>query len=380
MQAAGSSRRAPEVIAMGAMSNVGVKVRLQSAWASTTQMGTLIGAPLSGAAARPAAAVARNNFDALRLAAALLVVYGHQMPDATGTVGLRLVMFFAISGFLVAGSWNADPHAGRFLVRRFLRIWPAYAVVILVCAAMTYAFPAGQIPWLSRLGSELYLSNLWFAGFDWAFFSGSRPFINQSLWMIPYEVDIYLAVAAIGLLGRRWLWIAACLVLLFALRAPVTDRAVGGVLDCWSLYFGGFFAFGLLLREFPVLRRSGVVAGCVAVGVVLLMVGERTAGLLAVIPPAAVWVGERSWPVLRSASRFGDLSLGIFLWGSPVQQVTHLWLDPRTPLPLQLAVVLVQVVPLAWLSWRFVEAPALRRKPAKPHAPKRADFDDLVSA
>ena len=369
---------------MGATSNAGAKVRLQSAWASTTQMGmqmgALIGAPLAGAAARPAAAVSRNNFDALRLAAALLVVYGHQAVDATGTFGLRLVMFFSISGFLIAGSWNADPHAGRFLARRFLRIWPAYALLIVVCAAISWLIPAPDMPEISRLASAFYLSNLWFSGFDWGFFHAGNPFMNQSLWMMRFEVDIYLAFAAVALLGRRWLpWIAA-VVLIAALRAPETHNSAGGLLECWSLYFAGFFAFGVLMRELPLLRRGAVVAACVALGVALLWAHERTAGLLLVIAPAAVWIGERSWPVLRSASRFGDLSFGIFLWAWPVHQVTALWLSARTPLPLQLAVVLVQVVSLAWLSWRFIEAPALRRKPAKPHAPKRTDFDDLVSA
>lgn len=330
--------------------------------------------------ARPAASAQRNNFDALRLAAALLVVYGHQAPDPTGTFGLRLVLFFAISGYLVSGSWRSDPHAGRFLVRRFLRVWPAYAAMVVACALGSLLFPAPDMPSISRLASMFYLSNLWFAGFDWGFFHARNGFMNQSIWMMRYEVDIYLAFAAAAFLRPRWIPAIAAAVLFFALRAPETRSQPGGLLECWSLYFGGFFCFGVLLREFPMLRRLGFVLAFSAAGVAVLAAGERTAGLLLIIPPAVVWVGEQSWPVLRFVSRHGDLSLGIFLWAWPVHQVTEQWMHPQTPLPVQLAIVGTQALALAWLSWHAVEAPALRRKPKKPSAASRKRPDWLVTA
>lgn len=327
-----------------------------------------------------AAGARRNNFDALRLAAALLVVYGHETADQTGTFGLRLVLFFAISGYLVAGSWRSDPHAGRFLTRRFLRVWPAYAAMVVICAAASFCFPAPDMPELSRLASVFYLSNLWFAGFDWGFFHARNGFINQSIWMMRYEVDIYIAFAVLAWLRPRWLPAMAAGVLLCAFGAAETHSQPGGLLECWSLYFAGFFAFGVLLREFPALRRIGPVLASLGVGVGLLCLGHRTAGLLLVIAPAAVWVGEQSWPVLRSASRFGDLSLGIFLWAWPVHQVTQLWAPAGTPWQEQFAIVALQVVALAWLSWRFIEAPALRRKPKKPAARADAAPEWLVTA
>lgn len=308
----------------------------------------------------------RNNFDGLRLIAALLVVYGHQTVDRTGTMGLRLVMFFAIGGFLVGGSWRSDPHLGRFLARRFLRIWPAYAATIVVCAAASWFFPARDMPEISRIASMFYLSNVWTPGFDWGFFPFRNAVMNQSLWMLPYEIDLYLGFALVAVCGRRVRIVVAAALLLLALRAPQTGHAAGGVLACWSLYFGGFFAGGVLLRDVPWLRGTAVVAACVACGVVALCVGERTAGLLLVIPPAAVWIGLRSWPVLRSAARFGDLSYGVFLWSFPIQQVTRLWLDPHRSTALQLAIVLLQVVPIAWLSCHLIEAPALGAKPKRP--------------
>jgi peptidoglycan/LPS O-acetylase OafA/YrhL len=331
-----------------------------------SDQGDLLAVRRGASAASTGSSRPRNNFDGLRLIAALLVVYGHQTTDHTGNSGLRLVTFFSISGFLVAGSWTGDPQVWRFLARRVLRLWPGYAALIIGCAALSWIFPARDMPEISRMASTTYLTNLWMPGFDWGFFPGRNPVMNQSLWMLPFEIDMYLAFALVALLGRRARIAAAATLLLFALNSQQTVNAPGGVLECWSLYFSGFFAFGVLFRELPSLRGNAIVAGCVIVGVALLWSGARSAGLLLVIPPGAVWIGLRSWPVFRSAARFGDLSYGIFLWSFPIQQYTNLWLDPHLPLAAHLAVVMVQVIPIAWLSCRLIEAPALRYKPRRP--------------
>lgn len=308
----------------------------------------------------------RNNFDGVRLLAAIFIVYGHQTVDQSGTFGLRLLMFFSISGFLVTGSWVSDPSALRFLTRRFLRIWPAFAVLIVCCAALSWLFPSPDMPEMSRLASAFYLTNLLFHGFDWGFFPARNPLMNQSLWMLPFEIDLYLAFVLVALLGRKARICCAVSLVLAAVTAHPTTAPTGGLLECWSLYFSGFFAFGVLLKELPRLQGSATAAVSVACGIVALGLGERSAGLLLIIPPAAVWIGQQSWVVLRSAGRFGDLSLGIFLWSAPVQQVTGLWLNPQLPVMLQLAVVLAQVIPIAWFSHRLIEEPALRYRPARP--------------
>ena len=324
--------------------------------------------PAAASGARTVRTRVRNNFDALRLAAALLVLYGHQAvlagsSDQTGTIGMRVLVFFSISGFLIAGSWRSDPHAGRFLMRRFLRLWPAFAVMVLVCSALAYAFGPTN---LHRLAALFYLNNLYFYGFDWAFFNGRWPELNHSMWMVPYEIDLYLVFLVAACFGGRLLSAAAAAMLLYAMTTAYPQYSSGGVFEAWSPYFAGFFAAGVLLRQFQRLREGRVVIGAVVMGAVALAFGARSIGLLLVIPAAAVWIGMKSWPVLRAAARFGDLSYGIFLWSWPVQKLTQLWLPAGSSLLLQLAVVLPQVIVLAWLSWRFIERPAMRLRPAVP--------------
>lgn len=45
-----------------------------------------------------------------------------------------MIIFFATSGFLVSQSWQRNPHALRFPIRRVTRIWPGFIVVLLFAA------------------------------------------------------------------------------------------------------------------------------------------------------------------------------------------------------------------------------------------------------
>ena len=107
-------------------------------------------------------------------------------------------------------------------------------------------------------------------------------------------------------------------------------------------------------------------------GVALFALGEVNASRLLLIPVATVSIGIRSWPGLRSLSKFGDLSYGTYIWGWPVQQVTRLWLSASSAVWLQLLVVVPQVLLVAFISWHLIEKRALRLKPRVAQAPPAA--------
>ena len=87
-------------------------------------------------------------FDLVRIGAAMLVIISHAFPLAgqpepvlvefpvfswsAGHIGV--IIFFATSGFLVSQSWQRDPHLLRFPIRRVMRIWPGFIVVLLLAA------------------------------------------------------------------------------------------------------------------------------------------------------------------------------------------------------------------------------------------------------
>src|SRR5438105_8084462 len=90
----------------------------------------------------------RNNFDALRLIAALSVVFSHSFLIAEGSeanepfakltgnqwiLGLvGVFVFFVISGYLVTESYRRRPAPVNFAARRALRIFPGLAVNLMI--------------------------------------------------------------------------------------------------------------------------------------------------------------------------------------------------------------------------------------------------------
>jgi peptidoglycan/LPS O-acetylase OafA/YrhL len=316
-----------------------------------------------------------NNFDGLRLCAALAVVWSHAfllsgraepMPGPLRSPGhLAVLVFFSISGYLVARSWASDPHPLRFLTRRALRIWPAWAVAVTICGLG--ALPSVRDD-LDVMQAQAWFTNLAFQQVDWQVFRGTvRHDLNGSLWTVPYEVACYVVLAATApLLGpwRRW----ACALLLGCLVA--TFLALGGqhALEAalrdwgrfpWLPYFGAFFLAGMCCFEFGTRYAPAFFAA----GVLAIALGEVEMGQLLAIPAISAWVGVRSWPLLRSSGRFGDLSYGLYLWAWPCQQVIVIWLGRQAPLPLLLGTCVACTAVLAWLSWHAIERPALSMKP-----------------
>lgn len=102
-----------------------------------------------------------DNFVAIRLIAAILVVFGHSFP-LTGTVGpeylgnptstMAVKVFFVISGYLISESWLRDPNLGRYLQRRALRIFPALIVMCLLTIVIIG-------PVLTRLSTKEYITS-----------------------------------------------------------------------------------------------------------------------------------------------------------------------------------------------------------------------------
>ncbi|MEO6928213.1 MAG: acyltransferase family protein, partial [Casimicrobiaceae bacterium] len=156
-----------------------------------------------------------NNFDLLRLFAALLVFWFHALAF-TGrpppflfswvTPGpLGVYIFFLISGYLVSRSWDADPHATRFLMRRALRIFPALVVLVLLTALLLG-------PALTTLPLRDYFRNVSFRqyfyniallmnyGLPGVFADARMPYaVNGSLWSLPVEFTLYLTLLLLGI-------------------------------------------------------------------------------------------------------------------------------------------------------------------------------------
>lgn len=297
-----------------------------------------------------------NNFDALRLIAALAVLLSHMAAlggesvwlvhgQNWGTIGV--LVFFSISGYLVLASWRSDPNIGRFFERRFLRIAPALVIVMpltfgVAKAVGLYGFPDNPI-----------------------------HFLNGSLWTIEYEVVMYLMLPAAAMFTRRPALVGVALLLA---TVAAFDTYVIMTETAYFAFFGTAFVVGMLLQEYPALRRWSW--AFVAFGAAIFPLHPLAFPLI--IAPLAVAIGTQSWPVLRSAGKFGDLSYGVYIWAWPIQQFVVAIMGHEANYFALLAVVLPLVLLAAWASWRYIEAPALARKPVR-RIPDEATAPDPIA-
>lgn len=217
----------------------------------------------------------KNNFDFVRVMAAFCVIVSHQFALTGATEptvlnvhslgGFGVLIFFSISGYLVAKSWDMDPNAFRFLTKRFLRIWPALAIVILLSALLLGpSFTALSLrEYFQHPYFVDYLNNLRLSLRDQLpmSFSGSPlPYaINGSLWTIPIEVKCYALMGLLGVMGVlrfRWGLLAMTLiaVIAYAVVEPRGDRIVNALnwrLDQrFAFEFSLFFFAGVLCQKF----------------------------------------------------------------------------------------------------------------------------------
>lgn len=331
-----------------------------------------------------------NNFNLIRIIAALAVLFSHSFALATGngsaeplrtgyglTFGdIAVDIFFVASGFLVTGSLLSRNGVIAFVWARVLRIYPALWVmlgmtVVMGCALTT--LPVGQ--YLTQYGTRQYLvSNaLLFQGVDY-YLPGMflhtpwRLAVNGSLWSLTPEVRIYTLLLA--------LWIAAGIARArrFAIfrAAAIATAIVSGV---WYLHQGSFDTTGyprlifmffsgasfcllkdrIELRLFPATGLLALIALSFLQPTILFVVLSLS------LPYVLMVLAYLPGGPIRAFNRLGDYSYGIYIYAFPVQQMLVSLLHHISSLELMWASAAITSF-LAVLSWHLIEKGALSLK------------------
>src|SRR5207244_9380332 len=99
----------------------------------------------------------KNNFGPLRLLFASLVVVGHAPELHDGNRSreilsniidvsageLAVLCFFLVSGFLIVKSYNDSSSVSSYLLKRALRIYPAFVACFTICLLVIAPFSGG---------------------------------------------------------------------------------------------------------------------------------------------------------------------------------------------------------------------------------------------
>jgi len=357
----------------------------------------------------------RNSLGFLRYLLAALVVFDHSFPisglqggtdplwrwsrgqDSFG--GIAVTGFFAISGFLVTRSWLSSASTGRYLWRRFLRIFPGFWVCLLVTA-----FLFAPLAWIHErgglsgffhvteqtpIGYVVHNGLLWMHQWNVAGLLHGTPFAHSgypvgwdgSLWTLIYEFKCYLLIAVLGLAGILTRHRGMVLVLLGVLFAAsvswLVDPAWAGKVlpafhDPFVARFGYIFLLGaacaLFAERVEIDDRLGLLAAVVFL-VTLHEGGEILFGYPA-LAYLCLYLAVRL-PLTRFDSH-GDFSYGTYIYAFPLQQLLALHGMQRHGIWAFAAVSLLLATGAAFLSWHLVEKQALKLKNWTPSLRSRA--------
>jgi peptidoglycan/LPS O-acetylase OafA/YrhL len=321
---------------------------------------------------------------------------------STGFVGVDL--FFVLSAYLLGARYfrwiegrASRPDLGQYLFRRVKRIYPAYLVqllLLLIIAATTalYTMP-GFNALLAHLVFYFGLPPLWITQ------------LNGVWWTLPTEFYFYLLLPLLVLLLRgpvsRW-FIVAVIAAAIAYRYWIWVHFYDLGVDWMAVLMGntlGYldgFSLGLLASWLSVRLEHRVFSPRLMDGLFVL----GSAGILLSIWTIA-WVYPQYWdghPVLFlrnlmiagssclvvMATRHGSplarlllanrwiffcgvVSYSLYLWHLPVIRALSKTAYFMNYTGYALAMYLIIATPLAlllaWLSYRYVELPFLRKPP-----------------
>jgi peptidoglycan/LPS O-acetylase OafA/YrhL len=349
----------------------------------------------------------RNNFDVLRLLAASFVLFSHSYAltanaePFAGVSGwtfgeIGVVMFFAMSGFLIAKSWSEQPRLRPFAVKRGLRLLPALvvavSVTVFVIGPLFTVLPissyfADPTTWVYLVRCSLLIT--FFGTLPGVFEDNPYPdAVNGSLWTLPVEACCYAMAAALGSIGllrrsRVLVAFSAVLVLCVTPLSPISIAPAGGTTGgnlTLVIMLGATFVLGSLAYSIRArLHLSWII-------LVLLMVlwiatwggGWTTATGVLAIAFAVLVLAFRTPAWLRRLTAHGDVSYGIYVYAFPVQQsVAAIW--PSVSPLLMFAIAYPVTYGLAFVSWRLVERPALALKRVVAPGPPKPAGSDVVS-
>ena len=335
----------------------------------------------------------RPDIDGLRAVAVLSILFFHVgiKHFTGGYVGVDI--FFVISGYLITSIIVRELTAGEFSIARFYerrvrRILPALTVMVVatLLAGLVLLSPA-QLEELGRsaTATSVFSSNIFFF-LGSGYFDGSselKPLLHT--WSLAVEEQYYilfpflLMVISKRYSGRFGVWLIS-LGLISLLACIIWTRSNGSAafylipFRAWELLIGSVLA----LQMIPTLSGRAGRNALSLLGLSMMLTSVFTfthetqfPGAAAILPTLGtafvIHAGSGGKTIVNRALSVrpmvfvGLISYSLYLWHWPIvvfakQYLINEWTDLET------SVILIVIILLSILSWRFVETPFRNRQ------------------
>ena len=327
----------------------------------------------------------KNNFGLLRLFFASLVIVSHAPILIDGNQSREIVIggtlnvgeiavdgFFLVSGYLITQSFAYNASVRDYVVKRVLRIYPAFIIANMILLLVVAPLVGGGTPWTlhDALQDGAKMMMLLPPSRHGAFEGIPLPILDGAMWTIAFEFRCYLMVIALALLGflKRPLLIAGvAFVLLFGVSLQIIPKYKLGMLYDLSINarLTGVFLVGVffyLLRNQISYRND--IAAVVSIVLCVLMFFRATAE-----PAFAVcggylvfWLAFFAPLKPVSAKIKDDISYGLYLYAWPITNMLIYYKIIHSPWVMT-AATFVAASLCGFVSWHLVEKPFLRLKP-----------------
>ena len=328
-----------------------------------------------------------NNLNLIRIVAASAVLVSHSYVLTTGDPGQKplvaqtglslgtfsVIVFFAISGLVIARSFDRRSSLAHFIAARVLRLWPGL-LVVLALSAFVIGPAVTTLPWRAYW----YHHALWTyvpVNFTLVFRQDALPgvfdaspfgnSVNGSLWSLFYVVSCYGVVVLLGLLGllrRGWAFTLFMAIVVAAHLWALTHRPPNGLMFRLQVFAFYGFPFALGIAAY-VWRDHLPIKGWLALAVWLLPLAFHATiyeptGLMIALTYTSYYLAFVPQGVVLLYNRLGDYSYGIYIYAFPAQQILVNYFPHMSPVQ-HMACAAPIVLLFAIASWHGFESHAL---------------------
>lgn len=331
----------------------------------------------------------KNNFDLIRLLAAIVVLIAHLAPKSQDAAFVTLTnifnpkvavdSFFIISGFLIFRSFENTSSLKSYIQKRAKRILPAYVAVIVIFAFALYFVSSVSFREYFNIEFVKYIFfNLITLNFLQSTLPGvfvDNPYtsaVNDPLWTIKVEIMFYIVVPFIAYILHKTnkVFAISIIYLLSILYSTVVVQLVDLLSPEMLIQLEqqlpgqmAFFISGAFLYYFYDKFKDNVML-LLPIATLIITVHNLVAQVYFLYPLALAVIVIYFcliFKYLGNFGKYGDFSYGIYIWHFPILQIfTHFRLfdHPWLGIPLVLACVFL----VSYLSWHLIEKPFLARK------------------